>query len=141
MDTIAMVQRIEQLLAQQNMLKKEFYDMVPIKSSSVSHWRTGRNKPTLANIYRMAEILGCSPSYLMTGADEDEAEAQAEEKIETEPGSQDVEKNAADEKKELAPMSESELNDSIIKLFGSLSEDERRQVMAFASGLVAARKH
>ncbi len=62
-----MIERIEMLIAQKRMKKKDFYAASGISSSLYSQWNTGAVKPSLRFITQAADVLEVSANYLMYG--------------------------------------------------------------------------
>ena len=83
-------------------------------SGVYSQWNTKKTKPSKKAIKLVAEFLKISVDYLLG--------------VESE------------EKEKPAPISESELNESLINSLVSLTPEELLQVDAFVQGLKAARK-
>ena len=61
------VARINALLAKKDIAKAEFYEKCGVTSASFSQWNTGKSKPRLKNIERIANFLGVSSEYLLYG--------------------------------------------------------------------------
>lgn len=61
------VARINTLLAKKDITKAEFYEKCGVTSASFSQWNTGKAKPRLKNIERIANFLGVSSEYLLYG--------------------------------------------------------------------------
>lgn len=64
------VSRINGLIAEQGIPKKQFYVDCNITSSGFSQWKTGQTNPSMKKIRTIADYLKTTPEYLMFG-DED----------------------------------------------------------------------
>lgn len=69
MGTQQIVNRINALLAEKGISKKQFYSDCDITSASFSLWNKGKTQPTLKNLEKIADYLGVSIAYLMSGYD------------------------------------------------------------------------
>lgn len=67
MDKSPIVIRINSLLAKKGITKAEFYEKCALTSASYSQWNTGKTKPRLQTIERIAEFLGVPSEYLLYG--------------------------------------------------------------------------
>ena len=67
MDKSPIVIRINSLLAKKGITKAEFYEKCALTSASYSQWNTGKTKPRLLTIERIAEFLGVPSEYLLYG--------------------------------------------------------------------------
>ena len=67
MDRSPIVTRINALLAKKNISKAEFYEKCNLTSASYSNWNTGKTRPKLKNIERIARFLGVTSEYLLYG--------------------------------------------------------------------------
>lgn len=67
MDKSPIVTRINSLLAQKGITKAEFYEKCELTSASYSQWNTGKTKPRLRTIERIAKFLDVSSEYLLYG--------------------------------------------------------------------------
>lgn len=67
MEKSPIVVRINTLLAKKDITKAEFYEKCGVTSASFSQWNTGKSKPRLKNIERIAKFLGVSSEYLLYG--------------------------------------------------------------------------
>ena len=45
--------------------QKQLADALGLDQSAISNWETGRTAPTINNLYRTADILGCRPADLL----------------------------------------------------------------------------
>lgn len=66
------VTRINALLAEKGIQKQEFYKECGITSASYSLWNTGKTTPRRKNLEVIADYLGTSTEYLLTGLGEKE---------------------------------------------------------------------
>ena len=101
-----------------NITLEEVAEIVGVSRATVSRWESGN----ISNMRRdrialLADALRTSPDYIMGLTDDP---------------------NPVIEKP--APIAESELDNSLIKLLVKLTPDEIKQVDAFVQGLIAARK-
>jgi len=55
------------LLAKKNISKAEFYEKCNLTSASYSNWNTGKTRPKVKNIERIARFLGVTSEYLLYG--------------------------------------------------------------------------
>lgn len=83
MDRSPIVTRINTLLAKKNISKAEFYEKCNLTSASYSNWNTGKTRPKMKNIERIARFLGVTSEYLLYG-DSAEKEETPDPKIEGE---------------------------------------------------------
>nr|DAZ27603.1 MAG TPA: Helix-turn-helix XRE-family like protein [Caudoviricetes sp.] len=67
MDKSPIVIRINSLLAKKGITKAEFYEKCALTSASYSQWNTGKTKPRLQTIERIAEFLRVPSEYLLYG--------------------------------------------------------------------------
>lgn len=67
MDRSPIVTRINALLAKKNISKAEFYEKCNLTSASYSNWNTGKTRPKVKNIERIARFLGVTSEYLLYG--------------------------------------------------------------------------
>ena len=66
------VSRINGLLAEKGIAKRNFYQNCGITSASYSLWNTGKTTPRMKNLEVIAEYLGTTTDYLLTGLGEKE---------------------------------------------------------------------
>lgn len=119
MDKSPIVIRINSLLAKKGITKAEFYEKCALTSASYSQWNTGKTKPRLQTIERIAEFLGVPSEYLLYG---------------------DAPAASQGAKKALTKTGERELDMSLIKRLVQLTPDEMEKVDAFVQGLLASRQ-
>lgn len=81
MDRSPIVTRINALLAKKNISKAEFYEKCNLTSASYSNWNTGKTRPKMKNIEKIARFLGVTSEYLLYG-DGAEKESAPDPKIE-----------------------------------------------------------
>lgn len=67
MDRSPIVTRINALLAKKNISKAEFYEKCNLTSASYSNWNTGKTRPKMKNIEKIARFLGITSEYLLYG--------------------------------------------------------------------------
>lgn len=72
MGNSSIVNRINGLLAEQGISKQDFYRECGITSASYSLWNTGKTTPRMKNLKIIAEYLGTTTDYLLTGLGEKE---------------------------------------------------------------------
>lgn len=75
MDRSPIVTRINTLLAKKNISKAEFYEKCNLTSASYSNWNTGKTRPKMKNIERIARFLGVTSEYLLYGDGEEKESA------------------------------------------------------------------
>ena len=61
------VNRINALLAEKGIQKKDFYKNCGITSASYSLWNTGKTTPRMKNLEVIADYLNTTTDYLLTG--------------------------------------------------------------------------
>lgn len=66
------VSRINGLLAEKRISKRDFYQDCGITSASYSLWNTGKTTPRMKNLEVIAKYLGTTTDYLLTGLGEKE---------------------------------------------------------------------
>lgn len=66
------VSRINGMLAEKGISKRDFYRDCGITSASFSLWNTGKTTPRIKNLEVIAEYLGTTTDYLLTGLGEKE---------------------------------------------------------------------
>lgn len=52
------MQLIRQFLEQQNLTQEDFAERVGVSQGVVSHWLSGKKRPSLDNLLAMAEVTG-----------------------------------------------------------------------------------
>lgn len=72
MDILAMLNRVEVLLKAQGRTKTQLYAACEVTASAVSQWKSGRTTPYPKTLQRIADYLGVSYEYLITGLGEKE---------------------------------------------------------------------
>ena len=55
------------MLAKKNISKAEFYEKCNLTSASYSNWNTGKTRPKMKNIEKIARFLGVTSEYLLYG--------------------------------------------------------------------------
>lgn len=114
MDRSPIVTRINALLAKKNISKAEFYEKCNLTSASYSNWNTGKTRPKMKNIERIARFLGVTSEYLLYG---DGAE------------------------KESAPDPKTEgVDDKIVQFIRSASAEELTEILRYIDFLESKRK-
>ena len=61
------VNRINGILAEKGISKRDFYQNCGITSASYSQWNTGKTIPRMKNLEIISEYLGTTTDYLLTG--------------------------------------------------------------------------
>lgn len=64
------VARINGILAEKGISKQTFYKDCGITSASYSLWNKGKTNPRMKNLETIAEYLGTTTEYLLTGIEE-----------------------------------------------------------------------
>lgn len=59
--------RIDSVLKEQGISKQEFYRECEITSSAYSQWNTGKTEPRPATLHRVANYLGLTYEWLISG--------------------------------------------------------------------------
>lgn len=95
MDKSPIVTRINSLLAQKGITKAEFYEKCELTSASYSQWNTGKTKPRLRTIERIAKFLDVSSEYLLYGNTAPEPPQDAK-KAPTKTGERELDMSAKD---------------------------------------------
>lgn len=57
--------KIRQLRERRGMTQKQLADALGLSQVAICLWETGENVPTIQNLYRLADILGCEPGELL----------------------------------------------------------------------------
>lgn len=60
-----MIAKIDSVLASKGISKQDFYTNCKITSSSYSQWNTGKTKPTITSLEKIAEYLNVSAHHLL----------------------------------------------------------------------------
>lgn len=106
------VARINSILAEKGIKKKDFFEACDITSATYSQWNTGKTTPRTKNLEVVAKYLGANVEYLQTGLGEKE---------------KPTGKNA------------DRLDKELVRLLCEMDEDGLAQVRAFAQGIAAGR--
>ena len=69
MDTLAFIARYEELLRKKRIPKMQFYKECGFSDAAVSQWRKGKTNPSIPTINTIANYLGTTSEYLITGQD------------------------------------------------------------------------
>lgn len=109
------VARINTLLAQKGIQKKDFFSACGITSATFSQWNTGEIKsPRKKSLKRVADFLGVSVEYLLYGDGEE---------------------------KESAPNPKTEgVDDKIVQFIRSASAEELTEILRYIDFLESKRK-
>lgn len=70
MDNLAFISRYEEILRERKIPKAQMYAACGISDSAVSQWRKGKTNPSMSSVSQIAEYLGVSAEYLLTGVKE-----------------------------------------------------------------------
>lgn len=70
MSNSPIVSRINALLAEKGISKQKFYEDCNITSASYSLWNKGKTTPRMKNLETIAQYLGTTTEYLLTGIEE-----------------------------------------------------------------------
>ena len=109
------VARINTLLAQKGIQKKDFFSACGITSATFSQWNTGEIKsPRKKSLKRVADFLGVSVEYLLYGDGEEK-------------------ENAPDPKTE-------GVDDKIVQFIRSASAEELTEILRYIDFLESKRK-
>lgn len=120
------VARINTLLAQKGIQKKDFFSACGITSATFSQWNTGEIKsPRKKSLKRVADFLGVSVEYLLYGDG-------AEKESAPDPKPEGVKKAHATE-------GEGEDEMELREIFRTADEDERRALLEMARLLKSRR--
>lgn len=65
-----MLQRVDLRLSELDISKEKFYKESGVSSASFSQWNTGVHQPTTKKLQKMADYLGVTVDYLITGKGE-----------------------------------------------------------------------
>lgn len=57
--------KIRQLRERLGMTQKQLADALGLSQVAICLWETGENVPTIQNLYRLADILGCDARDLL----------------------------------------------------------------------------
>lgn len=125
MDRSPIVTRINALLAKKNISKAEFYEKCNLTSASYSNWNTGKTRPKMKNIEKIARFLGVTSEYLLYGDG-------AEKESAPDPKTEGVEK---------APATEGEgVDDKIVQFIRSASAEELTEILRYIDFLESKRQ-
>lgn len=69
-----MVARINSLIAAKGISKQEFYKNCNITSATLSQWNTGKTQPRGRTLKVIAEFLGTTVEYLLSGDEREDAQ-------------------------------------------------------------------
>lgn len=83
-DVKGVLRRIEMRMAELEIPKEKFYAESGVSSASYSQWNTGTHKPTIKKLKSVANYLGVSLNYLLTGKDQKGSSPQGGELTEDE---------------------------------------------------------
>lgn len=72
MGDLPMIARINGILAERGIMKKDFYKACKITSSAYSQWNNKVTSPTKKNLEAISKFLNVSIDYLIDGAGEKE---------------------------------------------------------------------
>lgn len=64
-DVLSMLNRIDEIRIQKKISKGDLYTKSGITASAISQWRSGKTKPSLESVTKIAEILGVSIDELL----------------------------------------------------------------------------
>ena len=78
MDNLAFISRYEAILREKQISKGALYTACGISDAAVSQWRKGKTAPSMKSIGRIADFLGVTPEYLLTGVETQKAPALTE---------------------------------------------------------------
>lgn len=62
-------QRLRSRMARLGIQANEVAEKVGVEASAVSNWTSGSNEAKGKNLRKLADVLGCSPQWLLTGMD------------------------------------------------------------------------
>jgi transcriptional regulator with XRE-family HTH domain len=65
------IERILVLLKENNMTAKRLTELLNVNHSTITEWKTGKTKPSIEHIIKIAEIFDVSTDYILTGVDRD----------------------------------------------------------------------
>lgn len=65
-----LMKRVAALLKERQISQAAFARKIEASPQTLSGWMTGRNQPSVASVAKMCEVLGVSPSWLITGQDD-----------------------------------------------------------------------
>lgn len=70
MDILSFISRYEAILKERRITKAQFYKDCSVSDAAVSQWRKGKTKPATTTMSRIADYLGVTVGYLLTGEEE-----------------------------------------------------------------------
>lgn len=70
MDTLTFIARYEAILKEKKIPKMTFYRDCEISDAAVSQWRKGKTVPSTKSIQTIADYLGVTYEYLVSGVDQ-----------------------------------------------------------------------
>jgi len=75
LDNLAFISRYEAILREKQLPKRALYEACGITDAAVSQWRKGKTAPSMKSISRIADFLGVTSEYLLTGVETEKAPA------------------------------------------------------------------
>lgn len=112
------IAKIDSLLAERGIAKKDFYKDCEITSATYSQWNTGKTKPRIYSLQKIADYLGVPFAEIAVPFQE----------------------NGEFVQKEKSPTPEgAELDEELIMRLCQLTPDEIQKVGAFVQGILASR--
>lgn len=63
--------KLEMIRKQKGIKQQEIADATGVSISAVSHWESGRYKPSVENLIKIAEVLQCSIDELLADSEMD----------------------------------------------------------------------
>lgn len=63
-------ERLEKLLRERKMTQERFAELLGVNPAMISYYKTGKRKPSVEILVKMAQILGVTISYLIGETDD-----------------------------------------------------------------------
>lgn len=66
----ALSTRIDEAIQRSGLTNEYIAERMKLTAGNISHWRTGRHRPDVESTQRLAQIIGASDYYLLTGRED-----------------------------------------------------------------------
>lgn len=142
-------ERIFTLLKSKGIQQKDFAEMVGVYSSTITDWKKGRSLSFAKKLDVIAQILGTTEEWLLTGEAGEKSEAVfVKQLLQISNDQLPVTECIHGEKETPAPsdgdgppIDEKRLDEQLIQRLCSLTPEEQGKVDAFVQGLIASRQN
>jgi transcriptional regulator with XRE-family HTH domain len=68
--------RLREIRTKKRFMQKEVADAVGVTAAAVHHWETGTCEPSLTNLKKTAEFLGCTVNDLLEDPEADDVKSE-----------------------------------------------------------------